>query len=937
MLVVPPLAATHDSAAQPRSTSVRYRIDFPLHLKFAYHSLEGQSQAGFPCRDDRWTALREIRWEARVKRFCACILFILLGAATARAQLGLPSYFYPQFFNPTTGQPLSSGFLYSCSAGQACPGTPLSTFADAGGSITNGNPIPLDLAGRPSNGVSLVGVWMSTSVQYKFVLQDSAHVTIATIDNVSAVADAGGGGGGGTNYWTLNGSTISNNNGAGAGDVAVGAGFFVNNGNITLNGTLKMKDASTHYAILRASNVMVTDVTWRWPAADAVGCLESDGVGNLSFTACGGGGGGGSPGGPATSIQYNGGVGTFSGTGNFVYTAGTPDIVGLTGVFQAGGTTGGFSAPTATAVNAIQAPAGGVTGKYLVATDSMFFTEEAPPAVGGASQAKLYADSTSHNVLLSKNGGTFKNVATNTGALTNGNCVSINGAGDFVDAGGPCTTGGGGGTVSSALQYDIGYYATAGTTISGSAGDFIYTPGSPNIVSLTGSFQAGGTTGGFNAPSGTAANAIQAPVGGVTAKWLVGTDSLFLTELAAPAISSLGQARIYADSTTHKIKGSFNNAAYVTFGTYTGTLTTGNCVSINSGNFVDSGSPCGGGGGGGSPAGTTTSIQWNNAGTMAGTYNGSLGAQWDDTNKKIILTTAGLTAAIDVAVGYIQTAGGFITTSTANTAINASVGGIAGKFLIGTDSLFLTEEAAPALSAGGQARIYADNSAHTIKVSQNGGAYTTLGGVSSVNSLTGTLTLQGTANQVNVSSGGSTITLSAPQNIATSSSPTFASVTANGVFNSTVTGSTEAFKANGSAFSVHGDGTISGLTLNLNGGSGNGVNITASTSFNSIQSVGGANLCSAGACASGNALTINGVQMATSTGYWTGFLNTPLTSSSVVYIGSTGNFYDRAVGASSTSASCGGVADGWMATYLSDQYLVVCLGGSRYRASLVAF
>ncbi len=50
-------------------------------------------------------------------------------------------------------------------------------------------------------------------------------------------------------------------------------------------------------------------------------------------------------------------------------------------------------------------------------------------------------------------------------------------------------------------------------------------------------------------------------------------------------------------------------------------------------------------------------------------------------------------------------------------------------------------------------------------------------GVGSVNGLTGALTLQGTSNQVGVVSGGSTITLSTPQDIATTSSPTFSGLT----------------------------------------------------------------------------------------------------------------------------------------------------------------
>jgi hypothetical protein len=58
-------------------------------------------------------------------------------------------------------------------------------------------------------------------------------------------------------------------------------------------------------------------------------------------------------------------------------------------------------------------------------------------------------------------------IATAAGTLTNGHCVSINGTGDFVDAGGACTTGGGGGTVSSGTAPQAAYYASTGTTVSG--------------------------------------------------------------------------------------------------------------------------------------------------------------------------------------------------------------------------------------------------------------------------------------------------------------------------------------------------------------------------------------------------------------------------------------------------------------------------------------
>jgi hypothetical protein len=51
------------------------------------------------------------------------------------------------------------------------------------------------------------------------------------------------------------------------------------------------------------------------------------------------------------------------------------------------------------------------------------------------------------------------------------------------------------------------------------------------------------------------------------------------------------------------------------------------------------------------------------------------------------------------------------------------------------------------------------------------------GGVSSVNSFNGAVTIQGTANQISVANNAGIITLSTPQNIATGSSPTFAGLT----------------------------------------------------------------------------------------------------------------------------------------------------------------
>lgn len=69
---------------------------------------------------------------------------------------------------------------------------------------------------------------------------------------------------------------------------------------------------------------------------------------------------------------------------------------------------------------------------------------------------------------IANTAGTWANIATNSGTLTNGNCVSINSSGQFVDAGGPCTTGGGGGTVASSTINQVAAY-TAATTVAGVA------------------------------------------------------------------------------------------------------------------------------------------------------------------------------------------------------------------------------------------------------------------------------------------------------------------------------------------------------------------------------------------------------------------------------------------------------------------------------------
>ena len=85
-------------------------------------------------------------------------------------------------YNDANGNPLVGGKIYTYVAGTT---TPLASYTDATGTTPATNPIILDAAGRSPYGA----IWASGT--YKFVLKDSADVTIQTDDNVSATFGSG--------------------------------------------------------------------------------------------------------------------------------------------------------------------------------------------------------------------------------------------------------------------------------------------------------------------------------------------------------------------------------------------------------------------------------------------------------------------------------------------------------------------------------------------------------------------------------------------------------------------------------------------------------------------------------------------------------------------------------------------------------------------------
>lgn len=832
------------------------------------------------------------------------MILFALGAASLWAQTyGVAPVLDSALTDPTTGFPLSGGFVYVCGAGTTCPGTPQNAFTDSTGSTPLPNPIVLSSTGYSqcgSPGSSCVA-FFNTALFYKLVIQNSSHVTLYTFDGLSA--SGGGGGGGGANYWALSGSTISNTNGGGAGNVSVGANFTAN-GSVIVNGSgglLLQSQGGSNYASLAAAPLMASGVTWFLPVADSTGvqCLSSNGMGQLSFIACGGGGGGGgSPGGSQYSIQINNPSGSFYGDSIFTYkpTASPVPQVTLAGAFEATGTVGGtgFNAPSCTAFNCIQAALGGV-----LATQFTWQEEGAVPGGNAGFAVLAYVPdpaphATNVNLKLGLGTSAYWPVAMTDvwNNMTNGDCVNItvaSGVPYLTDAGGACTTGGGGGTVNAAVQFALPYYSATGTgTVLSGAANLSYTP-STNFLQLA------GTTGGVDVPSVALTNAIQAPMGGVTARWIIATDSMFFIQEAPPALAGMGQARLYVDNTISPtttggaglhINTQGIGTTYLNIATTTGTLTNGNCVKSNPyGNFIDSGSPCGGGGGG--PVGADTQIPYNKAGVEFADAN----FVWQYTPQRLLITGTGSTsvAAVEVDSGYVTAALGFSTSSTATNAISASSGQITSKTMFVSDSYLWGTAATPALSSLSQARMYADSTSNTLRYSINGGAYQTLstGGIASLNGLTGSaLNIAGTTNEISVLASGTNITLSTPQAIGTASSPTFGGVTA-GSFSSSGTGSTHTFQnGTGNSFYVDGNGniTVTGTVL-----AQDGFNVTTIGSYNSIQTTGGITACNGqgGVTCSAGAFTVGGSKIIDSGGEWVGGNISPVTGNILVPSGFT--------------------------------------------------
>ena len=136
-----------------------------------------------------------------------------------------------QFFD-NNGVPLAGGIIYTYAAGTT---TPKETYTTNAGTIAHPNPIVLNSAGRVPGGQ----IWLLFA-SYKFVLQTSAAVLIATYDNINSTTVPAN-----ANF-TGNGTTVSFN---------LGNATNENSTNVYINGVYQQKNT---YA-LSGSNIVFSE------------------------------------------------------------------------------------------------------------------------------------------------------------------------------------------------------------------------------------------------------------------------------------------------------------------------------------------------------------------------------------------------------------------------------------------------------------------------------------------------------------------------------------------------------------------------------------------------------------------------------------------------------------------------------------------------------
>lgn len=291
------------------------------------------------------------------------------------------------------------------------------------------------------------------------------------------------------------------------------------------------------------------------------------------------------------------------------------------------------------------------------------------------------------------------------------------------------------------------------------------TPDSTNILTI-------GGTGALELPSGTTG---QQPVSGLAAgamRW--NTTSTQMEYYSGSAWSNFGGSVTSVNASGGTTGLTFSGGPITT----SGTLTLSGTLSVSNGG-----------------TGATTLTQ---NGVLYGNGTGAVGSTSAGTTGQVLIATTGSAPSwgtlSGVSVTSFQTSLSGLTPSTSTTGaitlagtLGATSGGTgtttaptAGQLLVGqtggTYVPFTVTSGTGISTTTGSGTFQINNTGVTSNIAGTGISVSGATGAVTITN-TGVTSLTGTANQVNVSASTGAVTLSLPQNIATSSSPTFASVT----------------------------------------------------------------------------------------------------------------------------------------------------------------
>lgn len=484
----------------------------------------------------------------------------------------------------------------------------------------------------------------------------------------------------------------------------------------------------------------------------------------------------------------------------------------------------GFSAGSAS-TSAINALSGGVTALWLIATDSVFWIQEAAPPVSAIGQSRIYMDSMTHTLMVSQNNSAYIPLVSAASVAGSNTQVQYNNSGAF-----------------GADAHFVWNYTSQILQVTATSSTV------QCIHAITGYVLSDA---GFSTTS-SSTGAVTAPSGGVSALWLIASDSVFWIQEAAPALSSAGQSRIYMDSTSHILMVSQNGAAYIP-------LIQGN------------------------PAGADTDVQYN----KAAVFGGDSHFTWNYSSQILTVTaTSSAVHGIYCITGYIFSDAGFnanLSTATAFNAIQAQGGGMFAKSFTainyvntGNHSGTPTVTSGDSFNAGA---CYWDTSSAAWRIF-NGSSWlyvlTSAASSSSfvssltastginISASTGAITITNTGvtflsngTGVSLTANTGSVTVSIGQSVATSANATFStlsltsssssalnmsggisctSIAASSTIQSTLTGASICFQGGSGTFQVNGSGQVSCLLVNTS----SGYEVGGSTSINSFNQFVGA-------------------------------------------------------------------------------------------------